>query len=192
MRRSFFIYYFLFLLLAAATGIVNASQDVAGIGFGVSPSSLEFAVEEGAQASRRLIIYNTAEEAAEFTAGSSDPDVIRVNPETGSVEAEGSTVVEVTATGSKTGQTKGEVVISLGGHSSHNSSNEVRLELGTAVPVKITAFRKAGAMANAFIGMLLSASIVFAGLMVYYLAKRKPGRFSADFQSAYELYMVRK
>ncbi|MBI3036694.1 mobile sperm domain-containing protein [Candidatus Woesearchaeota archaeon] len=189
MQRSFFIYYFLFLLFVAATGAISASQNVTGAGFGVSPSGLEFVVEKGAQASRHLIIYNTGKESAGFRAQSSDPVVIKVSPETGFVEAEGSAAVEVTATGSKIGQTSGEVIISFGSHGSHN---EVSLELGTAVPVKLTAFKKAEAAANAFIGMLLSASIVFAGLAAYYFAKRKSSRFAADFQSAHDLYYSQK
>ncbi|MBI2141658.1 hypothetical protein HYU16_04530 [Candidatus Woesearchaeota archaeon] len=194
MQRSFFTYYFLFLLLAAATVAINASQNANAAGFGVSPSNMEFIVEKGSQASRQLMLYNTNEEAAEFTAMSSNPETTKVSPERGTVPGEGTTSITVTARGikkNKEGKSEGEIVISFDNRNI-DADREVSLSLGTAVAVKVDVVKGAALAVNAIIGVIVSASIVMAGLAAYYATRRRAGKPSTDFHSAYDLYMARR
>ncbi len=168
MQRSLFIYYFLFLLLAAATGAINASQNVTGAGFGVSPSTLDFIVEEGSESSRQLIIYNTGKES-EFNAGSSSPEVVQVFPSRGTLPEGGQVLATVTAFGEKVGTSKNEVMVSVNSH----ENGKVGVELGAAVAVNINVIKSSALSANAFVGMLLSTGIVLFGIAAYYASRKK-------------------
>ena len=171
--------------------LVINSGTVSAAGFAVSPSSLEFTVEKDSHAQKQLRIYNSGEEGAEFAAQSSNKDVVKVSPEKGFVEGEGPAVVTVTATGVRMDSTSEEVLISFSSRNS-NANREVSLELGTAVPVKITAVKSAEAAANVVIGSFLSVSIVMVGLAIYYSRRKRTVRLAGDFQSAYDLYMARR
>jgi len=200
MRFSFFVYYFRFFVLAAAiipiAIVVINSQTVAAAGFGVSPSKLEFVVEKGSEASRQLIIYNTGKEAAKFTARSSNPETAQVLPEKGTIRGEGTALVTVIARGikrDKEGKSEEEIIINFNNPNS-NADKGVSLSLGTAVPVRLQVLEGAHRSANVFVGMALSASIVLTGLAAHYASKRKAKKpaTTAEFSSAYDLYMARR
>ncbi|MBI2580336.1 mobile sperm domain-containing protein [Candidatus Woesearchaeota archaeon] len=156
----------------AATVAINASQNVNAAGFGVSPSGLEFAVEKGAQASRHLIIYNTYEVTAEFSVTSGNPSALIVTPDRGVIEEGGTALVTVTAIGKDVGTAAEEISIGISNYNA-NSDREVSLSLGTTVAAKITVAKNGSLAANVFVGALLSASIVFAGLAAYYASRKK-------------------
>lgn len=186
----FFILFFAAAAVTAVTAITN-SQNVGAVGFGVSPSSLEFVVEKSTQAQRQLIIYNTGEETAEFSATSSSPLALRVTPEKGIIKESGTAAVIVTATGKDVGTAIEEISIGINKHNS-NSDKEVSLSLGTEIAVKLAVVETSALAANAFIGALLSISIVLTGVAAYYASKKKARKPSPEFSSAYDLYMSSK
>lgn len=171
-----------------------SSKTAYAAGFAVSPSSLDLTVEKGSQVQRQLKIYNTAEEDTDFTAVSSNPAAIMISPERGFIESEGAAFVTLTATGTRTGKSEEEVVISFGSRDSYRRG-EVDLEVGTAVPVRLKVLKRAETAANALFGIFISASIVVIGIAAYYFAyfaRKKPGKLAADFQSAYDFYLTQK
>lgn len=170
MNALSFIYYFRFFIIAAAiiTVIANNSQTVAAAGFGVSPSTLDFTVEEGSESSRQLIIYNTGKES-EFSIESSSPEVVRASPSSGILPEEGTAVATVTALGKKVGTSESKLAISFGSH----ARNEVSVALGTIVAVKLSVVKGPALSASAFVGMLLSTFIVLFGASAYCASRKK-------------------
>lgn len=161
MKASFFIYYFLFVAAMAFTG---SPQAASAAGFGVSPSDINFVVENGLSASRQLIIYNTGP-ASVFTVVSED-SAIAVEPSSGTLEKGNTAAIIVTASGKKPGKSASEILVSLA-HGSGNPDGEVRLSLGTRVRVSLSVVESALQSANPFVGALISAAMVVAGLLVY-------------------------
>ncbi|MBI2144763.1 hypothetical protein HYU18_00400 [Candidatus Woesearchaeota archaeon] len=153
MNFSFLIYFF--LLLVATAGNAGAA------GFGVSPSSLEFSLSEGSEASRQLVIFNTGKDSVDFSILASPS--IRVRPESGEIGGGKAAAATVTVIGTKAGVANGELAVSLG--SSRNAENRVSLSLGTSVPVTVRVVKGVPA-ASAFVGILVSVVIVVAGLGV--------------------------
>ncbi|MBI2144303.1 mobile sperm domain-containing protein [Candidatus Woesearchaeota archaeon] len=182
---------FYYFAIAAAIILVIAAANAkaaSASGFAVSPSSLEFNVETGSQVQRQLAIYNIGKEPAEFSAASSNPQAVVVSPNTGIISGGSKAVITATAKGTKAGASSGEIVIGL----SSGSNKEVSLSLGTAVAVKVNVLKGAALAANAFFGVMLSAGIVATGLAGYYTLKRRVGRLSTEFYSAYDLYTGKK
>ena len=167
MKAPFFIYCFRFFLsiLTAAAAFVSSAHLVAAAGFGVSPSSLEFVVEKGSEASRQIIIYNTRE-PVEFIAVSSSPELIQVYPEAGVVAGEGTARLTVTAFGKKTGVANERIAISFR-NPQINGGSEVALSLGTYVAARLSVVELAAKSANAFVGFLVSSGVFVAGLLAY-------------------------
>lgn len=172
MRAFGAIYCFLFLL-AATAAIVTSSSNAAATGFGVSPSSIDFAVEKGSSASRQLIIYSTGADA-QFVAISESPEVT-VAPSAGILSESKPVVVTVTATGKKLGKSGSEILISLA-HNSGNAGNEVRFSLGTRVGISLSVVERTAESANPLAGMLTSSAIVVGGLSAYLTLRRKNAR----------------
>ena len=159
-------------ILAAAAALSQATL-VAAAGFGVSPGTLEFALEEGTVASRQLSLYNLGSQA-QFTAVSSNPGLVQVSQESGTIAAGSAATITVTASAAaaKKGRHSEAITVTMGS----NQENEIRLAIGTVVPVTITITNTIAA-ANAAIGLAVSAGIVATGLFVYSpLARRLPGR----------------
>lgn len=167
MKVSFFIYCFLFL---AAAAFIDFPQTASAAGFGVSPSNINFVVEKGSSASRQLIIYNTGADA-QFTAISDDP-AIAVEPSSGALGEGNAAAIRVTAAGKKAGKSSSEILISLV-HVSTNADREVRLALGTRVGVSLAVIESAVQSANFFVGLLISAGVVVAGLSAYLALRGK-------------------
>ena len=171
MKRAFFIYYFryfsffIFAVTAIVIGATINSHIAAASGFGVSPSSLEFAVEKGSEASRQLIIYSTGG-PSEFNAVSSNPELIKVHPETGTITEEGAAWLIVTAFGKKAGVANEHIAISFK-NPQINGNKEIALSLGTYVAARLSVVEMAAKSANAFVGFLVSLGIIAAGLSVY-------------------------
>lgn len=170
MRFLSFIYYFSFFLAVAASTAGYFPHRAVAAGFGVSPSSLNFVVEEGSESSRQLIIYNTGADAL-FMASSDNP-AITVTPSTAMLGESESAAVTVTATGKKAGKSSGEILISFIPEGS-SAGNEVLFSLGTRVGVSLTVVESAMSSANFFVGVLASAGIVVAGLSAYLALRRK-------------------
>lgn len=160
--------FFLFTAIVIAVIIVNNSLAVIAAGFGVSPSSLDFTVEEGSEASRQLTIYNTGKESG-FNVESSSPELVQVFPSSGTLPEGGLVLVTVTAFGKKVGSSENELKISF----ASQTSKEVSVALGAVVAVKLNVVKGSALSASAFVGMLLSTSIVLFGLAAYYALRRK-------------------
>ncbi len=173
MRQLRLIYYFLFFLFIAAAAVIHSPQSAIAAGFGVSPSSLEFTVEKGSEASRQLTIYNTGADA-QFAAISGNP-AVTVAPGTAMVGESKSVVATVTATGKKLGKSSGEILISFTPEGS-SAGNEVLFSLGTRVGVSLNVVESAMHSANFFVGILTSAAIVVSGLSAYLALRRKSAR----------------
>ena len=171
MKRAFFIYYFryfsffIFAATAIVTGATINSHIAAASGFGVSPSSLEFVVEKGSEASRQLIIYSTGD-ATEFNAVSSNPEMIMVYPSAGIISEKGTERLTVTAFGKKAGVANEHITISFQ-NSQIKGNEEVALSLGTYVAARLSVVEMAAKSANAFVGFHVSLGIVAAGLSIY-------------------------
>ena len=167
MRKRHIIYYFLFL---AAVVLTDFPQTTVAAGFGVSPSTIDFAVEKGSSVSRQLIIYNTGP-AAQFTAISENP-AITVKPGNGILGESEMATVTLTAAGKNVGRSGGEILISLVPDNG-NSDKEVKFSLGTRVGVSLSVVESALPSASLFVGMLTTAVIVAAGLSVYLQVRRR-------------------
>ncbi len=167
MKASCLIYWFCFLSAATIIFCVNTKSSAAA-GFGVSPSALEFTVEEGSESSRQLIIYNTGKESG-FSAESSSPEAVLVFPPSGTLLEGGTAIVTVTAFGKKIGTSESEITVSV----NSDENGKVGVELGAAVAVNINVIKSSALPANAFVGMLLSASIVLSGVAAYYASRKK-------------------
>lgn len=158
--KVFPLFYFLSFIFAAG--------HVVAAGLGVSPSSLEFSVREGEEASRQLVIYNTGTDAAEFSISASSSH-IKVFPESGKIAGGKAAVSTITAAGAKPGLDSGELIVSLG---SGSSENRIAFALGTAIPVSLNVIANGAAAANGAIGALVSAGTFVAGLAGYYRLRR--------------------
>ena len=167
MRASCLIYFFGFLSIAAIIFVGNTQFSVAA-GFGVSPSTLDFTVEEGSESSRQLIIYNTGKESG-FSVQSSSPEVVLVFPSSGTLPEGGTAIVTVTAFGKKVGTSESEITVSVNSH----ENGRVGVALGAAVAVKLSVVKGSVLSANAFVGMLLSTFIVMFGLCAYHISRKK-------------------
>lgn len=175
MRPCFFAHSFRFFVFTAAVIaviIVNNSFAVIATGFGVSPSSLDFTVEEGSESSRQLIIYNTGKESG-FNVESSSPEAVRVFPSGGTLPEGGTALVTVTAFGKKAGSSESEITVSVNSH----DNGRVGIALGAAVAVKLNVVKGSALSASAFVGMLLSAGIVLFGVAAYYALRKKIRQF---------------
>ncbi|MBI2550542.1 hypothetical protein HYV83_05185 [Candidatus Woesearchaeota archaeon] len=167
MKASCLIYWFCFLSAATIIFAGNTKSSAAA-GFGVSPSTLDFTVEEGSESSRQLTLYNTGKES-EFNAESSSPEVVLVSPSSGTLPEGGTVAVTVTAFGKKAGTSESEIIMSVNSH----ENGRVSVALGAAVAVKLSVVKGSVLSANAFVGILLSASIVLFGLSGYYASRKK-------------------
>ena len=157
----------------AVAAVACSPHRAIAAGFGVSPSSLEFTVEKGAEASRQLMIYNTGA-AARFVANSGNP-AITVVPGTAMLGESESAVATVTATGKKLGKSSGEILISFTPDGS-SAGNEVLFSLGTRVGVSLNVIESSARSANFFVGMLTSSAVVVGGLFAYLALRRKSAR----------------
>ena len=153
--------------MGAGILVCNSKVSVAA-GFGVSPSTLDFTVEKGSEASRQLIIYNTGD-AAEFKAISSNPALVQVSPSEGIISTGAASHITVTATGENAGSSLEEITVSL---SSHNNGGEVSLQLGTAIAVRLYVVESAKKLANPAVGLVIAASILLVGTAAYYISRR--------------------
>ncbi len=130
-------------------------------GIGVSPSSLEFVVEEGSQSSRQLILHNTGIEEAGFTL-SSNSEMLKVWPKTVEIPGNGRARATVTASGTKAGKISAELLVEAAG----GGGSDVSLSLGTSIIARINVI-KASAAANALVGASISTGIVALGVSAY-------------------------
>jgi hypothetical protein len=141
---------FIFLLLALASS-------VEALGFGISPSRLDFALGKNAQASRQLILYNTGDEATfELESNTSS---IALTPASGVLPGNGVALVNVTAHGNQPGLEAARIQVKF----SNPDSGSINIGLGMAVAVKILV-KEATAKANVLVGFLISAIIVISGV----------------------------
>ena len=163
MRAFLLLYLFCFIAMGAGILVCNSKVSVAA-GFGVSPSTLDFTVEKGSEASRQLIIYNTGD-AAEFKAVSSNPELISVYPISGTISEEGTEKLTVTAFGKKAVAADEQIMISMNPQISR--AGDISLLLGTNVAARVRVIQSAARSADFLVGSLLSASIVIAGLLAY-------------------------
>ena len=161
MRAFLFLYLFCF---AAGSILICSSEASVAAGFGVSPSTLDFTVEKGSEASRQLIIYNTGQ-AAEFNAVSSNPELISVYPSSGAISEEGTKRLAVTVFGKNEGVAYEHIVISMNPRMS--MAGDISLSLGTNIAAKVHVIESAARYANFLVGILLSAGIIIAGLLAY-------------------------
>lgn len=167
MRAFSLIYWFCFLSAAAIIFAANTKSSAAA-GFGVSPSALDFTVEESSESSRQLIIYNTGKES-EFSVKSSSPELLRAFPLSGTLPEGGTAAVTVTALGKKVGTSESEITVSFNSH----ENGKVGVALGAAVAVKLSVVKGPALPASAFVGTLLSTGIVLFGASAYCASRKK-------------------
>lgn len=168
MNTQLFFYCFLFFILM--TG------NMAAAGLGVSPSSLKFIIDEGEEASRQLLIYNTGDNEASFRVESSNSGRLGISPGTVTIQAGGMAPIIVTASGTVVGKSLETIFVEADG-----KEDGVGLALGTAIVAEITVVKAATLTANAIVGASLSSGIVLLGLSAYLHARKRLFAGSARF-----------
>jgi len=153
----------LFLLLFFSLIFIT---EVKAAGIGIAPGELNFNVERGRTQQKELTIYNLENQEIEFEVSSS-ADFLEFY-HNGILEASGvDKIIVEAATGNLKEGSYNELIYIT----SSNGASGVKLDLGVAVKANVLVYSTE--KANTFFGLIISISIVFVGLLIYFLATKR-------------------
>lgn len=149
------------------------ATDADAMGMGVVPAELDFQMEKGQKLRKTLTVHNLAEESIEVEVRSPADYLKFYHNAAVPANATGKIMVEAVTENLDEGDYQTSIYVTT-----RNKAAGVKFNLGAAVKANVTVINVS--KASPAIGILISTTILLAGMLVYFAVTRLSGFFSAE------------